>query len=168
MTVAVLLLAALAAAGRREESPRPMVMNCEQEFPGVAEAASSARAFVARLVIDPRLRDAAVLVAGELVANAIRHSRSGLPGGTFTVYAEAGTGEGDEAQASIYIEVTDQGGGTIPVVDRELPACAAGGYGLGIVQALATEWDVTSAPDRHVVWSRFYGDWARHGLAAMS
>jgi serine/threonine-protein kinase RsbW len=133
-----------------------MTVIAEREFPGVPASAHSARAFVADLVTDPGLRDTAVLAVSELAANAIQHSRSGQPGGTFTVYVEVA--HGTEAGAWTYVEVTDQGGGAIPVNHHGFPADAIGGRGLGIVRALAAEWGVISSRDGHLVWGRFLGD----------
>ncbi len=130
-----------------------MTVSAEQEFPGVPASARSARAFVAALVTDPRLHDTAVLAVDELAANAIQHSRSGLPGGTFTVYVEVADGDGDKAWT--YVEVTDQGGGVIPLDHHGFSADAIGGRGLRIVRALAAEWGVMSHPDGHRVWGRF-------------
>jgi serine/threonine-protein kinase RsbW len=130
-----------------------MTVRAGQEFSGVPASARSARTFVAALVEDAPLRDAAVLAVSELAANAILHSRSGLPGGTFAVYVEACNGE--SAAAWAYVEVTDRGGGTIPLDRREVPAHAGNGRGLGVVRALAAEWGVISSADGHRVWGRY-------------
>jgi serine/threonine-protein kinase RsbW len=133
-----------------------MTMLAEREFPGVPASAHSARVFVADLVTDPELRDTAVLAVGELAANAIQHSRSGQPGGTFTVYVEVAHGKEDKTWT--YVEVADQGGGAIPLDHHGFSADAIGGRGLGIVRALAAEWGVISGRDGHLVWGRFLGD----------
>ena len=133
-----------------------MTVSAEQEFPGVPASARSARAFVAALVTDSEVRDTAVLAVGEFAANAIQHSRSGSPGGTFTVYVEVA--DGDEGKAWTYVEVTDQGGGVIPLDHHGFSPDAIGGRGLEIVRALATEWGVMSHRDGHRVWGRFDRD----------
>src|SRR5262249_42658787 len=75
------------------------------------------------------MADEVILCVSELAANAALHSRSGLPGGTFTVRARINPG--DHAQ----IEVEDQGGPWTPGgSDSE------GHHGLAIVRALATDW----------------------------
>jgi two-component sensor histidine kinase len=72
-----------------------------------------------------------ILCASELAANAAVHSRSRLPGGTFTVRAEVNPGE------HIQIEVEDDGGPwTLGAND------STGHHGLDIVRALATAWGV--------------------------
>lgn len=142
-----------------------MTVSAEQEFLGVPASARSARTFVAALVTDPEVRDTAALAVGELAANAIQHSRSGLPGGTFTVYVEVA--DSDQGKAWTYVEVTDQGGGAIPLDQHEFSADAIGGRGLRIVRALAAEWGVMSHRDGHRVWGRFDCDSASTGLAEM-
>ena len=133
-----------------------MTLSAEQKFPGVPAAARSARAFVAALVTDESLRDMTILAVSELATNAIQHSRSGLPGGTFTVYVEVANGDSDKAWS--YVEVTDQGGGPIPLDDHGVPADAVDGRGLGIVRALAAAWGVTPHRDGHRVWGHFEGE----------
>lgn len=102
-------------------------------FPGGdAGQARAARRFVACLLADRPYLDDAVLVADELVANALRHTRSGEYGGCFTVEVLS-TGDG------MAVAVTDQGGTGEPVV-----RCAAdtdqSGRGLHIVSATAASW----------------------------
>jgi anti-sigma regulatory factor (Ser/Thr protein kinase) len=91
------------------------------------------------------------LLASELSANAVVHSRSAQPGGTFTVRAEILPGR------YAWLEVEDQGG---PWIDRE-PG-EERGRGLAMVASLAGEgnWVVQdgSTPGTRVVWARL--DWA--------
>lgn len=62
-------------------------------LPGRPESARAARQFIAACLPGcPSLYEAMVCV-DELAANAIQHSRSGLPGGTFTVRVSVRTGE---------------------------------------------------------------------------
>ena len=142
-----------------------MMEIAEQEFLGVPASAQSARTLVAALVEDARLRDAAVLAVSELATNAILHSRSGQPGRTFTVYVEACNGE--TAAAYAYVQVTDDGGGIIPLDRRVVPAHVDCGRGLGVVRALAAEWGVISGADGHRVWGRFDSMSVSRGLAGM-
>src|SRR5258708_20723414 len=78
------MTAALSANGRLTFS-RSVVL------PGVPEAAAMARAVVAQALGPghPATADAAVC-ARELAANAVCHTRSGLPGRPFTVRVHAG------------------------------------------------------------------------------
>lgn len=88
------------------------------------------------------------LLTSELVTNAIRHSRSGDPGGR--VHVEL------ELAQDVTVTVQDQGGDDMPVVhppdgDRD------GGRGLELVDQLATEWGHKATDDGRVVWCRIDG-----------
>jgi hypothetical protein len=86
-----------------------------------------------------------VLLASELGANATTHSRSGEPGGKFTVRAILYPGD------HAWVEVIDQGGDwTSPKPDDEH------GRGLGIVAAIAGDgnWGIDGDTTRRVVWFR--------------
>ncbi|MCO5968907.1 ATP-binding protein [Actinoallomurus soli] len=107
------------------------VMYWRAVFPGTPDQAHTVRAFVTALLPErPRL-DEILLAVGELVANALRHTRSGQ-GGSFTVdvYHAAGRTE---------ISVTDQGGPAEPVV-ADADDLAECGRGLRTVALLADGW----------------------------
>jgi anti-sigma regulatory factor (Ser/Thr protein kinase) len=92
----------------------------------------------------PRADDL-TLMASELATNAVIHSQSGQPGGTFTVRAEVLAGD------YAWLEVEDQGGPWV-VKDHD----DEHGRGLEMVAALAGEgnWtiDTGTKPGSHVVW----------------
>jgi two-component sensor histidine kinase len=94
--------------------------------------------------------DDLILLASELCANAVVHSRSGLPGGTFTVRVEVSPG------TFACVEVEDQGG---PWVERK-PG-EERGRGLAMVAAIAGDgnWAIEAgeAPGTRVVWVQL--DW---------
>jgi anti-sigma regulatory factor (Ser/Thr protein kinase) len=92
------------------------------------------------------MADDVILGASELAANAALHSRSRLPGGTFTVRAKISSGD------YAWIEVEDDGGPTSPGF-RD----AAGHHGLDIVHALATDRGVGGDHTARTIWARF--DW---------
>ena len=75
-------------------------------FPGTAENCGRVRSWVRSLLLSyPAVRDSVELVASELFTNAIRHTRSGQPGGTVRV---ALTTVGDPPTL-LRLEITDQG-----------------------------------------------------------
>jgi anti-sigma regulatory factor (Ser/Thr protein kinase) len=79
-------------------------------YPGGIEHIRAVRADLRPLLRDCPMADEVILCASELAANAAIHSRSRLPGGTFTVLAVINPG--DHAQ----IEVEDGGGPWVPEV----------------------------------------------------
>lgn len=118
-------------------------------YPGAASHIRRVRADLARVVGGYPIADDLVLVASELGANAARHSKSGAPGGEFTV--RAWMHPGDYA----WLEVEDQGGpwASKPRDDDDHP------HGLDIVARLAGDdnWGIDGGPDWRVVWVRL--DW---------
>ncbi|WP_460333964.1 ATP-binding protein [Actinoallomurus acanthiterrae] len=108
-------------------------------FPGLAEHARPAREFVAFLLADLPALDDAVLVTGELIANALRHTASATPGGQFLI-------EVRRHSKDATIALTDQGSSKqprVPTLDN-LSEC---GRGLYIAKAAATKltWAGSSA-----------------------
>jgi serine/threonine-protein kinase RsbW len=123
-----------------------------RSYPGRDDQVGQVRADLAALVAGSPVADDFILAASELVTNAVVHSRSGLPGGVFTVRAEVRPGD------FACLEVEDQGG---PWIER-----APGddhGRGLALVAALAGEenWTIEtgSTPGARVVW--VWLDWDR-------
>ena len=111
--------------------PVAPAMYWRRTFPGRADQAHAVRAFVATLIPEhPRL-DEVLLAAGELVANALRHTKSGQ-GGAFTVYLFHTGG-------STALSVADEGGPTEPAV-TEAGEWAESGRGLRTVSVLADSW----------------------------
>jgi anti-sigma regulatory factor (Ser/Thr protein kinase) len=84
-------------------------------------------------------------LASELSANAVVHSRSGLPGGAFTVRAEIRPGD------YAWLEVEDHGG---PWVEKD--SDEEHGRGLAMVAALVGDgnWTIEDGgtPGTRVVW----------------
>lgn len=121
-----------ALAGPRD--PGLPVRACRWVFPGTADQVRRARSAVAAALNDYPLADEAVLCASELATNAIRHSASGWPGGTFTVRAEIRPGR------SVHLEVHDEGGPWQSDQDADHRM-----HGLGIVAELAAGFSVHTA-----------------------
>ncbi len=121
----------------------------EVTYPGGTEHIRTVRADL-RAVLDvcPRADDV-ILCASELAANAILfvHSRSRLPGGTFTVRAVM------SPDHYARIEVQDGGGPwNRSMVDP------ARHHGLDIVRAVADEWGIEGDHTSRTIWARF--DWS--------
>jgi two-component sensor histidine kinase len=84
------------------------------------------------ITLAARAADDAILCVSELATNAVLHSNSGQPGGSFTVRAVVRDG------GRLRIEVTDQGGPWAPHPDH----AAGHGRGLLIVSRLAADWGI--------------------------
>lgn len=120
--------------------PRAM-RHTERVFPGSAEQVAAVRAFVTAEVAGFTDLDEVMLLASEVAANAVLHTRSGLPGGVFTVSVARGCDR-------VRVEVIDQGAHLVPAVRSD----DEHGRGLLVVNMLASRWGVTVEPGRHVVW----------------
>jgi len=101
--------------------------------PDLADLLAAARRFVARILNGCPLTDTAVLLASELVTNALTHTRTAASG-KFDVIIWSGDG-------AAYVAVIDDGSGTVPAQGRhalgELADC---GRGLELVELMATQW----------------------------
>jgi len=116
-------------------------------YPGSTEHISSVRADLRPLLRDCPMADEVILCVSELAANAALHSRSRLPGGTFTVTARVNPS--DHAQ----VEVKDQGGSWAPSGSDSVRH-----HGLAIVRTLATDWGIDGDHTTRTIWARF--DWS--------
>jgi serine/threonine-protein kinase RsbW len=113
-------------------------------YPGRPEHVRQVRADALGLLAGCAAADEVILCLSELAANAVLHSDSRRPGGTFTIRVESFPG------AYIRIEVKDDGGPWL------VPAPDPGsGRGLDIVRVLAAEWGVATSPAGRTVWARF-------------
>lgn len=128
------------------------VMCWRRTFPGRTDQARLVRRFVAFLLDDCRYADDAVQAVGELAGNAVIHTRSGRPGGLFTVEVRRWNG-------GLAVSVTDQGGPAAhlraadEVGEGDL---AENGRGLPIVADLATTVTWTGDPGKgHTITAVF-------------
>jgi serine/threonine-protein kinase RsbW len=127
-------------------APRTLALRTSTAtYPGSSEQVSAVRADLRSLLQDCPMADEVILCASELAANAVLHSRSRLPGGTFTVRVRINPC--DHAQ----IEVEDNGGPWTPGTRG-----CTGHHGLDIVNALATDWGINDHTTS-IIWARF--DW---------
>jgi serine/threonine-protein kinase RsbW len=117
----------------------------ERSYPGTKDQVHQVRADLAAVVVGCPLADDFILLASELSANAVVHSRSGLPGGAFTVRAEIRPGD------YAWLEVEDHGG---PWVEKD--SDEEHGRGLAMVAALVGDgnWTIEDGgtPGTRVVW----------------
>lgn len=120
----------------------------EHTYPGEPTQVSQVRRDLRRLTDGWPVADDLILLASELCTNAVLHSRSGQPGGSFTILTEI------HPEDFAWIEVADQGGAW--------HACKRDGsrpHGLDIVGSIAGDdnWGIDGDPRSHVVWVRL--DW---------
>ncbi|MFC4535567.1 ATP-binding protein [Sphaerisporangium dianthi] len=140
----------------------PEILIWRRAFPGALDQAAEARRFTRFLLAGTPFADDAELIVGELVGNAVRHTRSGSPGGRFTLEIALASSRHEPlgtpaVAASVLITVYDLGGAGVPRFGdhgrAEVP-CAEGGRGLAIVTALAERAGFQGAPATgHRVWA---------------
>ncbi|NBM16728.1 ATP-binding protein [Streptomyces sp. GC420] len=116
-------------------------------FPGLPEQVAEARHFVAALLHGWSGADDAVLVVGELAANAVKHTQSGEIGGWFLV----SVGFRDDR---LRVQVKDQGGDRVPQM-CDVTSHEEGGRGLMMVAACSKDWGAVTTPDGSRVWADF-------------
>jgi len=100
-------------------------------FEGRPDQVRVARAFVREGLCGHQARDEAVLVASELVTNAVAHSASGHPGGMFVVHLS------ELSACHVALIVTDLGGPAVPR-QRRASADAESGRGLSVVKSMTS------------------------------
>jgi len=115
-------------------------------YPGGTDQVRAVRAALRAVLQDCPRADDAILCASELAANAAQHSRSRLPGGTFTVRATV------NPDRCATVEVQDNGG---PWNQAMIDPTRH--HGLDIVRALADEWGIDGDHTSRTIWARF--DW---------
>jgi anti-sigma regulatory factor (Ser/Thr protein kinase) len=116
-------------------------------IPGRAEHVSEARAFVAKFLgEDHPSAEVAVLLASEVVTNAVLHSDSRCTGGTVRVVVV-------DSANGILVKVADDGSRrSAPVVKADIHS--AEGRGLFLVQQLAAAWGYLQDEAGRTVWFR--------------
>ncbi len=116
-------------------------------LPGQPQHVRLARRFVADTVGEKhRQCDTALLLTSELVTNAVRHSRSGRPGGTLDLVVSA-------TCSALLISVIDDGSQTrLPAISA--PPGGISGNGLVLVDGLSDGWGYRHESGRTAVWFR--------------
>jgi anti-sigma regulatory factor (Ser/Thr protein kinase) len=102
-------------------------------LPGCPESAAAARDFAAKALAGYPAAGDAITALNEMVANAVTHSRSGLPGGTLEVRLTV------TAAAAVLAEVVDDGPLGVPAITTR-ESFAERGRGLVLVEALTRAW----------------------------
>ncbi|HLU97849.1 ATP-binding protein [Thermobifida alba] len=119
-------------------------------LPGIPDSVAAARAFVVECLrstpgstVPDELVERAELITSELATNAVRHTRSGDPGGSYEVRVEVDRSE-------IRAEVRTREPRTPHTAPHVLPhagdPCRATGRGLFLVDLLATRWGGLATP----------------------
>lgn len=134
----------------------PIVVDTGSREPGTAftvegvpeQAAVLRRRLASAASLPPRATQLVQELANELFGNAVRHSRSGQPGGEVTVALH-------RLHGRVQVRVTDQGPrdreGSTPHV-RPWDLLREGGLGLRLVAAQAHRWGTLHEPGGTTVW----------------
>ena len=111
---------------------------------GAAAAVAARRAVVARDgKLPDSVREDVLLLVTELVTNAVRHAGVG-PDGSFQV-------ELQRWKQRVRVEVANPGTGP-PLVSPRPDMSGPGGWGLVLVDRIATRWGVDKGSSRTCVW----------------
>lgn len=119
-------------------------LRCYRVFPGEEQQLRVVRQWLAGLLPDGPARRDVLCVATELGANAVRHTASGRPGGSFAV-------EIVRNQATARVTVTDQGAPQGPRLIDDPDA--EHGRGLLLVAGLASRTGVAGDHRGRLVWA---------------
>jgi serine/threonine-protein kinase RsbW len=119
-----------------------------RSYPGLPGAVGQARRDVAKVLGGCPAAQTLILLLSEVATNAVRHSRSGVPGGHFTVLADMRRGE--------YVKVTvaDDGG---PWAERAADSDIEYSHGLHVVRELSAGMGVEGDGAGRAVW--FFCGW---------
>jgi len=128
-------------------APRALALASSVTYPGTIEHIRVVRADLRAALHECPMAEDVILCASELAANAAIHSRSRLPGGTFTVRVKISPG------GYAWVEVEDDGGPSTPAIRDP-----TGHHGLSVVRALATDWGIDGDHTTRTIWARF--DWS--------
>jgi anti-sigma regulatory factor (Ser/Thr protein kinase) len=126
---------------------RALALASSGTYPGTAEHIRIVRADLRAALHEYPMAEDVILCASELAANAAVHSRSRLPGRTFTVRVKI------SPDGYALVEVEDDGGLSTPGI-----CDSTGHHGLDIVRALATDWGIDGDHTARTIWARF--DWS--------
>ena len=120
-----------------------------RSFPGEPSQVSQARSWIAGLLPACGPLDDLLVVASELATNAVAHTRSGQPGGLFTIDVTWTPG-------TARVVVGDQGSTEVPAsaaAPADQVACQESGRGLLLVDALSASWGIAGDADARWLWA---------------
>jgi anti-sigma regulatory factor (Ser/Thr protein kinase) len=126
-----------------------MALTLSDAWPGQPRNATDARHWlIERLAAESGgVRYKAEQIIGELIANAIKHTYSGSPGGRFVVAVDAGS-------PWVWVGVIDEGAVTEPVATRlETGVLYESRMGLAVVEALAEAWGHEPYGRGRITWA---------------
>jgi serine/threonine-protein kinase RsbW len=149
MTAAVSCCTDLRESSVPPPKPPPFIAWWTRRFRGGADQVLEVRRWLEDLLPDCAARADVLLLASELGTNAIVHSRSGEPGGQFSV-------DIDWAPALVRVVIGDEGSAKAPAIAaRTGDAVQLGesGRGLLLVDDVADDWGTASRPNRRWVWA---------------
>jgi|HubBroStandDraft_1064217.scaffolds.fasta_scaffold17069_3 serine/threonine-protein kinase RsbW len=126
-------------------APAAGIRQWQRVFPGHRRELSQVRRWLSWLLPECAARDDLLSVATELGGNALEHTASGNPGGSFTV-------EVAWRQSVVYVAVTDGGSPDQPRVIEDLDG--ERGRGLLLVQGLSARTGWTGNERGRVVWAQ--------------
>jgi serine/threonine-protein kinase RsbW len=131
------------------QGPARPVLWWTRDFPGGTDQARQARHWIADLLPECDPLDDLLLLAGELCANAVVHTRSGEPSGRFSVAVEW-------TPEAARVVIGDQGSPESAAIRAKAGGTAwtqESGRGLWLVDELADDWGTASHCAGRVVWA---------------
>lgn len=114
-------------------------------LPGEPQQVGEARRWIMAMLPDCDAREILVQIASEFCANAVEHTRSGDPGGQFTVHLAW-------SLATARLVVGDEGSAEHPGV-VEATLANERGRGLAMVGLMADRWGFTGDKDGRLLWA---------------
>jgi len=135
-------------------SASPIPLWWSRPFRGQPSQVGKARSWLAGLLPSCEPLDDLLIFTSELVTNAVTHTRSGVPGGSFTV-------EVTWSPQRARVVVCDQGSDEIPASSPPDDADLETGRGLLLIEAMSAAWGTVG--DAHGRWLWADVDWRSRG-----
>jgi serine/threonine-protein kinase RsbW len=139
------------------QASSPLPLWWSRSFPGEPRQVSQARSWVARLLPACAPLDDLLIFTSELATNAAAHTRSGQPGGQFTV-------EVTWTPRTARVIVGDQGSDEVPATAAaggEQDAYLENGRGLLLIDMMSAGWGTAGDTDARWLWANV--NWRAQG-----